>query len=277
MPIKKYAAPLWAQEIEEYTTYLTASGYRVESVKTRSRQLVRLSRDLPDVSPLDVTGGELLTWFEAKTWAVETRRSARDAVHLFFAWLKTMERRPDDPSEILPKVRRTSPSPHPCPDTMIADAMRRASPDVRLMIRLAAECGLRRGEIAKVASVDVLDAGGGYSLIVHGKGGKQRIVPMPDDLAREVIAREGFVFPGRFGDGVEASYIGKRVGAALPRGWSCHALRHRYATALYAATMDIMLVSRLLGHESVVTTQRYVALPAAHLRDAVQAVTLGRA
>lgn len=258
MPNKQYAAPAWAQDIEDYKHYLTAAGYRAESVKTRSRQLVRLSLDLRDISPRNVTPRDLLAWFESKSWSAETRRSARD----------------DNPAEILPKVRRTSPCPHPCPDDLIADAIVRATPEVRMMLRLGAECGLRRSEIAKVAAGDVLDAPDGYSLIVHGKGGKQRIVPMPDDLAEEIIRAGGYVFPGRFGGCVEASYIGKRVGRMLPKGWSCHSLRHRYATKLYAATMDIMLVSRLLGHESVVTTQRYVALPAVRLRDAVASVAV---
>lgn len=274
MPNKQYAAPAWAQDIEDYKHYLTAAGYRAESVKTRSRQLVRLSLDLRDISPRNVTPRDLLAWFESKSWSAETRRSARDAVRLFFAWLVQMGARDDNPAEILPKVRRTSPCPHPCPDDLIADAIVRATPEVRMMLRLGAECGLRRSEIAKVAAGDVLDAPDGYSLIVHGKGGKQRIVPMPDDLAEEIIRAGGYVFPGRFGGCVEASYIGKRVGRMLPKGWSCHSLRHRYATKLYAATMDIMLVSRLLGHESVVTTQRYVALPAVRLRDAVASVAV---
>lgn len=262
MPNKQYPAPLWRDAINGYLSYLRAAGQRPESVKTRSRQLVRLSLDLPDVSPSELGGPELLAWFEGKRWARETRRSARDAVAGFFAWMRLTGRRADSPADMLPHVQRSSPSPHPCPDDLIRDAMARARPEVRLMIRLAAECGLRRGEIAQVASSDVLDVGGDCSLIVHGKGGRQRIVPMPADLARVVIVAQGFVFPGRFGGHVEATYVGKRVGAMFPAGYSCHSLRHRYATRLYAATRDIVLVSKLLGHTKLETTMAYVAIPA---------------
>lgn len=274
MPNKQYPAPLWREAINGYLSYLRAAGQRPESVKTRSRQLVRLSLDLPNVRPEAVTSAALLEWFESKSWAVETRRSARDAVRLFYEWMQLTGRREDNPASILPRVRRSSPSPHPCPDAVIRDALRTAKPDVRLMIRLAAECGLRRNEIAQTSAADVLDGGDGYSLIVHGKGGKQRIVPMPDDLALEVIAYDGPCFPGRFGCAVEASYVGKRVGAALPKGFSCHSLRHRYATRLYAETRDILLVSKMLGHTKVETTQAYVALPSVGLQETMRAISV---
>lgn len=275
MSSKQNAAPLWREEINEYLSYLRASGQREESVKTRRCQLVRLSLDLAAMKPGDVTGSVLLEWFESKRWARETRRSERDAVRGFFAWECLTGRRETNPADLLPHVQRESPCPHPCPDSVIQEALAHASPAVRLMVRLAAECGLRRNEIAQVSAADVLDAGDCYSLIVHGKGGRQRIVPMPDDLAREVIAHDGPCFPGRFGGTVEASYVGKRVGAALPRGWSCHSLRHRYATRLYSQTHDILLVSKLLGHTKVETTQAYVALPSVDLHETLQAIRVG--
>ena len=265
---------MWRDEINDYLSYLRAAGQRPESVKTRSRQLVRLSLDLADVRPEAVTSAALLEWFESKQWARETRRSARDAVNLFYEWMKLTGRRCDNPACVLPRVRRTSPAPHPCPDSVIRAALLDAKPDVRLMIRLAAECGLRRNEIAQTGAADVLDGGDGYSLIVHGKGGKQRIVPMPDDLAREVIAYDGPCFRGRFGGTVEASYVGKRVGAALPKGYSCHSLRHRYATKLYAETRDILLVSKMLGHTKVETTMAYVALPSVGLQETMRAISV---
>ena len=42
----------------------------------------------------------------------------------------------------------------------------------------------------------------------------------------------------------------------------------------YAATRDLLLVSKLLGHASVETTQRYIAMPDDRLRAAVEATRL---
>lgn len=142
------------------------------------------------------------------------------------------------------------------------------------MLRLGAECGLRRSEIAATSSDDVLDDVGGRSLMVRGKGDKQRIVPLPDDLADEILGHDGYCFPGRFGGHVEATYVGKRLSRLLG-DWTPHSLRHRYATRMYEATGDIMLVSKLLGHESVETTQRYVAMPDSRLRIGLSSIALG--
>lgn len=61
---------------------------------------------------------------------------------------------------------------------------------------------------------------------------------------------------------------------AKAMGLSPHSLRHRYATRMYETTHDLLLVSKLLGHSSVETTQIYVAMPDSRLRVGLDAVTL---
>lgn len=141
------------------------------------------------------------------------------------------------------------------------------------MLVLGAECGLRRSEIASVRSSDVVDVDGGKALVVAGKGDRQRIVPLPDSLANDIQAKGGWVFPGRWSGHVEASYIGKHL-ARLLKPYTAHSLRHRYATTAWCATHDLLLVSKLLGHASVETTDRYVAMPDSRLRVVLPAVTL---
>lgn len=57
-------------------------------------------------------------------------------------------------------------------------------------------------------------------------------------------------------------------------GYAAHTLRHRFATTAYAATHDLFVVAELLGHESVETTEHYVAMPDGRLREATAAVRL---
>lgn len=142
------------------------------------------------------------------------------------------------------------------------------------MIRLGAECGLRREEMTKVyPSKDVMEDLIGYSLIVHGKGNKERLVPLPDDLAKILLTFPGWLYPGRWEGHVETSYISKHLEKLL-EGWNPHSLRHRYATTLWAETHDILLISKLLGHESVETTQRYIFMPEKELRRGLAGVTI---
>lgn len=253
---------------------LKAAGYAETTLKTRYHQIALVSVSLPAASPVLVTTDMLIAWFASKNWALETRKGFRNACVSFFSWLYTSGRINDDPTKGLPAVQRAKPKPKPCPDKIILEAMAKADDSERLMIRLGAECGLRRMEIAKVSSSDVVEDLLGHSLRVVGKGGALRLVPLPEDLAVELLEHDGYVFPGRFSGHVEKSYIGSHVSRLLGPEYSCHSLRHRYATRAYEATHDLMLVSRLLGHASAETTQRYVALTEERLRAAVDSVRI---
>ena len=61
----------------------------------------------------------------------------------------------------------------------------------------------------------------------------------------------------------------KLIARTLPDAWTTHTLRHRFASAAYAADRDIRAVQELLGHASVSTTQIYTAIPAEAARRAV--------
>lgn len=151
--------------------------------------------------------------------------------------------------------------------------MSRARPRERLMLRLAAECGLRRAEIAGIHSRDLVDDLLGWSLVVHGKGDRDRVVPLPVAIALELRAQpEGWVFPGDDDGHLSPRWVGRVTARLLPEGWTLHTLRHRFATRAYAVDRDLLTVQTLLGHASPVTTRRYVALPDDALRRTVDAV-----
>ena len=185
---------------------LKAAGYSTNTLNTRRCQMSALSRAL-EGDPRDVEGDDLLAHFAAKDWKPETRKGAKNACVSYFRWLKASGRSEADPSEFLPTVKRPEPHPRPCPDVVILTALRKATDSERLMLRLGAECGLRRFEIAKVHSRDVMRDLVGWSLVVVGKGDKQRIVPIGDDLALLIRSAHGYLFPGRWSGHAESSYV----------------------------------------------------------------------
>ena len=271
----KISAPVpWRKSIEGWTDTLRAAGLSAQTIKSRRYKMVHLSTLLMPSGPKDVTTEQIVQTFARQQWKPETRKAYRNTISSFFRWLHKSGRRSDDPSLDVPRVKKPHAHPRPCPDRYIAAAMEMATSSERLMIRLGAECGLRRGEIARVHSDDVVADSAGRSLIVRGKGDKQRIVPLPDDLAGIIMDARGYLFPGRFGGHVEESYIGDHISRLLPDGWAAHTLRHRFATTAYAATHDLFVVAELLGHESVETTEHYVAMPDGRLREATAAVRL---
>lgn len=271
----KISAPVpWRKSINGWTDTLRAAGLSAQTIKSRRYKMVHLATLLMPSGPEDVTTEQIVQAFARQQWKPETRKAYRNTISSFFRWLHKSGRRSDDPSLDVPRVKKPHAHPRPCPDRYIAAAMKMVTTSERLMIRLGAECGLRRGEIARVHSDDVVADSAGRSLIVRGKGDKQRIVPLPDDLAGIIMDARGYLFPGRFGGHVEESYIGDHISRLLPDGYAAHTLRHRFATTAYAATHDLFVVAELLGHESVETTEHYVAMPDGRLREAMAAVRL---
>lgn len=55
----------------------------------------------------------------------------------------------------------------------------------------------------------------------------------------------------------------------MPPGWTTHTLRHRFATRMRAADVQLDVIQELLGHASVDTTRIYTAVPHRSARAAV--------
>lgn len=251
----------WRGDVEGWATAQRAAGRSAETIALRRYHLTRLAQWAAPRRPADLTLDDLLTWLGGHNWSRETLRSHRASVRGFYRWATATGRVPVDVSLGLPPVAPAQPRPRPAPPTAVVAALHEADQRVWLMIRLGVEVGLRRGEVARVHSSDVLEDLGGWSLRVHGKGARERTVPLPANLARAL--RElppGWAFPGRDGGHLSPRWVGRLVSRMLPDGVTMHALRHLCATELHDDTHDLRAVQRLLGHASVATTERYVAV-----------------
>lgn len=270
----------WAALIEDYLVTLAAAGQSSMTMELRRIQLGRVGRELGG-RPADVTGPALVAWFGGHCeWSLETRRSNRAAAVGFFRWAYRAGQVPVYLADELPRVRPPKPSPRPAPDSAWRAALATADTRTTLMLRLAGEAGLRRAEVARVHRGDLVESAGGWSLRVHGKGGKVRVVPISDSLAeamRQAHALSpagGWLFPDGLGGHLGPKYVGWLVGAALPAGWTMHTLRHRFATRAYRGTRNLRAVQTLLGHESIATTERYTAVDDDEIRAAAMAAIL---
>jgi integrase len=263
-----YAPITWAPMIDKYLLTLVAAGQRPLTLRLRSFQLCQMARGL-DCPPEQVTGEMLVNWFgRQQHWTPEGRKSYRAGVRGFFQWAHRSGRLPTDASQDLPKVRVPKAAPRPASDTAWEAALSGASPRVVLMLRLAGEAGLRREEVAQVHHRDLIDVGA-PQLLIHGKGGKKRIIPISEDLASLIRqGATGWVFSNGLGGHLSAAHIGKLVARALPDDFSMHQLRHRMATRAYRGSKNLRAVQTLLGHESIATTERYIAVDADEIRAA---------
>lgn len=216
---------------------------------------------------------DLVDYLGGQGWSRETMRSHRAALRGFYGWARVTGRLPASPADLLPPITAKPGVPRPAPVAVVRVSLDHTDFRVRLMMHLAARAGLRRGEIARVHSSDLVEDLVGWSLIVRGKGARERVVPLPDDLAflvrRRAAETAGWLFPGADAGHLSPARVGELVSAALPGAWTCHSLRHYFATRTWQHTRDLLVVQRLLGHAKPETTQSYIALGADVLRAGV--------
>lgn len=128
-------------------------------------------------------------------------------------------------------------------------------------------------------------AGDASVLLIRGKGGKERIVPLSDrakQAAAALVALQEkearYLFPGRDGNRAltrQAFFLLlKRVALEAgidPARISPHVLRHSFASHLLARGADLRSLQLLLGHADIATTQIYTHVLAERLQRLVEA------
>jgi integrase/recombinase XerD len=153
------------------------------------------------------------------------------------------------------------------------------------MVELLYASGARVSEIVALDLSDLSRDEELFTLLVKGKGGKERLVPV-GRYAREAldnylvrirptIAREkrsSALFLNQRGERLSRQSAWKIVLDAAKRAKieskvSPHALRHSFATHLLDGGADIRVVQELLGHASVTTTQIYTLVTIDKLRE----------
>jgi len=154
----------------------------------------------------------------------------------------------------------------------------------RALLEVLYATGARISEAVGLA-VDDVDLADG-TVLLSGKGGKQRRVPLGSFAARAVQAylvqaRPALVSAGK---GTPMLFLNARGGplsrqsawvvlrtaaerAGLAAGISPHTLRHSFATHLMEGGADVRVVQELLGHSSVTTTQIYTLVTVDRLRE----------
>lgn len=261
----------WDSTIDRFIQHQRAAGRPETTNRLRFFHLRHLAKHLGQPPP-ETTTEDLLAYLADLEVTSNTKRAIRTSIRAFFSWATLADVTDHDPSTSLPTISSRPGRPRPASDEAIYAALEHASPRVKLMIRLGAWQGLRCREIARVNTKDVNRDGAGWSLTIHGKGDRERIIPLRDDIARELRrAPGGYVFPGQNDGHLSPQYVSRLVSKALPSGVTAHMLRHRFASTAYSSTgHDIRAVQTLLGHASVATTQVYTATSMKSLRKAIR-------
>ena len=241
---------------------------------------------LAEASADDLTrrGGEWMPLARATV----ARKAA--ALRRFYAFLQDEGIRKDDPSHALPRPASARPLPkildHRAVDLLFAEAERRKAEEggssaLRLvaLLELLYGSGLRATELVSLPRNAI--APDKPFLILKGKGGRERLVPI-SDRARAAVAEWSALVPRDslwlFPSGkshlsrVRLYQMLKALAAAAgvpPEKVSPHVLRHAFATHLLEGGADLRALQMLLGHADIATTQIYTHVDSRRLVELV--------
>lgn len=135
---------------------------------------------------------------------------------------------------------------------------------VQAAIWIALYTGARRGEILAMRPEDI----GRDTLTIHARNTKtlrSRVIPIVKPLRPWL---EYLPLPYKDYEGLKSGFQRGRKAAGMP-GVRFHDLRHSTASILLAAGADLYTVSKILGHASIATTQRYSHLQVKQQRAAL--------
>lgn len=146
----------------------------------------------------------------------------------------------------------------------------------KLMIQLLYASGLRVSECLNLKATD-LELDQGFGWVRHGKGDKDRMFLVPEELAKD-FKQYLKDFAGQYVFGSDkpptprnAQKIIKRAAAnaGITKPVTPHKLRHSFATHLLENGTDVRVIQKLLGHSDLSTTQIYTQVSREQLRNVV--------
>jgi integrase/recombinase XerD len=261
--------------------------------------LTAYAADLTDAAAFAARHGEAAGAMTAETLrrylgalataGLSARTAARrlSALRQFHRFLVQEAVRPDDPTELLDNPRLPPALPKVLSegevDALLAAAAARPAERQAVVMRAALEIlyatGLRVSELLGLPRAAL--AGDAALLLVRGKGGRERIVPLSEaarEAAAPLLAGKGrWLFPGRdprrpmtrqgFAQALKLVALDAGID---PARVSPHVLRHAFASHMLARGADLRSLQLLLGHADIATTQIYTHVQAERLQRLVE-------
>ncbi|QDU74399.1 Tyrosine recombinase XerD [Bremerella volcania] len=262
------------------------------TIQAYSRDLQRFRTWLGTNNPTTLTIAQLsdyVAWLHSQNLAPASVARHIISLKVFFRYLQLEGIMQDNLAELLGCQKLWQKIPSVIPPYQIDDFLTAPwSEDLywrrdRAILEVLYACGCRASEIAGLDTKNVHLNEGHCRL--HGKGNKQRIVPLGKkaiaaclqylEKERPKLAARGFDSPAFFltrtGRPLRREAIWELVKkyarrAGIDPAVSPHTLRHSFATHLLAGGADLRQVQELLGHASIATTQIYTHVDQTRLK-----------
>lgn len=272
--------------IDIFLEALSAEKGRSSKTLSSYESDLRLANDSIPVGLLNATHEDIQSYLSSlpdKASSISRKASALRGFYKFLLLEKIISINPTTNLE-LPKSNRTLPQFLSIQeiDLLISSAGDiKTSVRLRAMIELLYASGLRVSELCELPMTALL----GDKLLIHGKGAKERIVPMHksaiDALNKWLEIRDRnieskYVFPshGKSGHITRDGFfkILKKcasLSGISPSRVSPHILRHSFASHLLSGGANLRAIQTMLGHEDISTTQIYTHILPEKLQETI--------
>lgn len=224
--------------------------------------------------------------------AIATQNRIISGIRTFFSFLLLEDAIGENPADLLEMPRNT----RRLPDVLSNEEIEKilatfdlSKPDEarnNVIIEVLYGCGLRVSELVELKLSQLFFEE--ECLLIHGKGDKQRWVPINKRAIRLLETyiheirchtepkkgNENHVFLNRRGTKLSRVYVFMFIKEAVEKAGihktiSPHSFRHSFATELVQNGADLRAVQEMLGHESITTTEIYTHLNNKYLRETI--------
>ena len=258
--------------LEKFTQQLKLKAYSPSTIKTYRNEFLQLLQLLRKKNVDDLTVDDLRRYMvyciEKQGIKENTAHSRINAIKFYFEQVLKKERFFWE----IPRPKKTNELPKMFNQDEVASIINKTTNKKhKTMLMLAYSAGLRVSEVVSLRTSDI-DSKRMTIMIRQAKGKKDRLASLSPVLL--VMLREyakayqpdkkGFLFEGNNKGGCystrslqEVLQAAKKKAGVLKQG-SIHSLRHSFATHLVDRGTDISMIQKLLGHNSIKTTLRYL-------------------
>jgi integrase/recombinase XerD len=296
------ADKLLTRYMDEHCEWMRVTGYSGETVAARRVAMRRFitwcaERDLDDprliTKPILERYQRHLFYYrkaDGKPLTIGTQLGCLAPLKTWFKWLARANHILYNPASELDLPRQPQQLPRalltvPEVEAILAEAEPKSVIGLRdrAMLETLYSTGLRRMELVGLARYD-LDVTRGLCFVRHGKGGRDRVVPLgaracawverylnearPELAIHEVEA----LFVTDYGEPVNPVFLATKVKrymelAGIHKVGACHLFRHACATHMLENGADIRFIQALLGHAKLDTTQIYTHVSIEKLKE----------
>lgn len=286
---------------EAFLEYLQMKNYTPSTRRTYRRALRKFFKflDEQNLTSLDEITPKVLYEYQGalyyghsvknKPLSVFAQHSALSVVKTFFLFLCHTDRLAVNPAATLELPKKPQALPTSLSIAQVMKLLEQPEADSvigfrdRTILEVFYGTGMRNSELCALRVYDV-NVEAEEIVIREGKGHRQRIVPMTGIAAeylreylkvcRPKLVKDGgtFVFVSRRGRRMHPNDVTAMVAkyakeAGLDGKVTAHKLRHTCATHLLKGGADIRYIQKLLGHQSIITTQGYTAVDVSDLKE----------